>query len=135
MPRLEKGGKWVFGWVIVDADRYIRIPRDAWSEYGFAAEQEAFFLKGSTTSGGFGIGTKERIPETITGRELGTGRFEKGRVVRLPRDIGVEPWQNLLAVRGSGHALGFVAHGPIFELALRHPEIPHSLTATAEGGR
>ena len=133
MPRLEKGGKWVFGWVIIDADRCIRIPQDAWSEYGFAAEQEAFFLKGSTTSGGFGIGTKEQISGTIAARKLGTGGFREGREIRIPREVDVRPWQKLLAVRGSGHALGFVAHGPIFELALRHPEIPQSLTAVAEG--
>ena len=133
MPRLEKGGKWVFGWVIVDADRYIRIPQDAWSEYEFAAEQEASFLKGSTTSGGFGIGLKERIPETIAGRKLGAGRFQRDGMIRIPQDIDIRPWQKLLAVRGSGHALGFVAHGPIFELALRHPAMPQSLTAAAEG--
>jgi hypothetical protein len=28
-----------------------------------------------------------------------------------------------LAVRGSGQALGFVAQGPIYEEALRHPEL------------
>ena len=124
MPQLEKGGKWVFGWVIVDADRRIRIPQDAWTEYGFSAEQEAIFLKGSITSGGFGIATKERIPEILTGRRFGMGRFLSNREFLLPSDIDVEPGQKLLAVRGSGHAPGFTARGPIFELALHHPAMP-----------
>ena len=124
MPQLAKGGKWVFGWVVINADRHIRIPQDAWSEYGFEAEQEAMFLKGSNTSGGFAIGAAERIPEILTGRRLGTGRFRSDRIIQIPPDIDVEPWQKLLAVRGSGHALGFLTRGPIFELALRHPTMP-----------
>jgi len=124
MPQLEKGGKWVFGWVIVSSEGYITIPQDAWTEYGFSDEQEAIFLKGSKTSGGFGIGIAERIPEKLTGRSLGTGRFLSNREILLPPDIDVEPGQKLLAVRGSGHALGFTARGPIFELALHHPAMP-----------
>ncbi|MBN1856642.1 MAG: hypothetical protein JW846_06805 [Dehalococcoidia bacterium] len=127
MPQLEKGGKWVFGWVIVGADRRIRIPQEAWSEYGFEAGQDAIFLKGSITSGGFGIAPKERIPEILTGRSLCTERFQDSRLIRIPGGVDVAPWQKLLAVRGSGHALGFLAQGPIFELALRFPALTQSL--------
>ena len=59
MPRLDKGGKWVFGWVIVDADRRIRVPQDAWTEYGFKAGDEALLLNGSKTSGGFGLTSED----------------------------------------------------------------------------
>ena len=127
MPQLEKGGKWVFGWVIVDADRRIRVPQDAWTEYGFEAGQEAILIKGSKTSGGFGLGTENNVGDMLKSRELARTRFELGRVVSLPRAAGIEPWQRLLAVRGSGRALGFVAHGPIFEMALKHPAMPQSL--------
>ena len=127
MPRLGKGGKGVFGWVIVDADRRIRVPQDAWSEYRFEAGQGALLIKGSKTSGGFGLGTEESIGEMLKGRALGRTSFERGRVVAIPREAGIEPWQRLLAVRGSGRALGFLAHGPIFELALKHPAMPQSL--------
>ena len=127
MPQLEKGGKWVFGWVIVDADRRIRVPQDAWTEYGFTAGQEALLIKGSKTSGGFGLGTEDHVGETLRGRELARSSFERGRVISIPREVNIEPWQRLLAVRGSGRALGFIAHGSIFELALKHPAMPQSL--------
>jgi hypothetical protein len=127
MPQLAKGGKWVFGWVIVDADRRIRVPQDAWTEYGFQAGQEALLVKGSTTSGGFGLTTEDHIGDTLRSREFARTSFEHGRVVSIPPAAGIEPWQRLLAVRGSGRALGFIAHGPIFELALKHPAMPQSL--------
>jgi hypothetical protein len=41
----------------------------------------------------------------------------------IPLKVGVSPGQRLLVVRGSGHALGFVARGPIYEEALAHPEL------------
>jgi hypothetical protein len=40
-----------------------------------------------------------------------------------PATVGVEPGDRLLAVRGSSRALGFVAHGPIYDEALKHPEL------------
>jgi len=127
MPQLAKGGKWVFGWVIVDADRRIRVPQDAWTEYGFSAGQEALLIKGSTTSGGFGLGTEDLIGETLKRRAFARTTFQRGRVVTIPREADIEPWQRLLTVRGSGRALGFIARGPIFELALKHPAMPQSL--------
>jgi hypothetical protein len=37
MPRVAKGGKWVYGWVVVGGERRVPIPTDAWQEYGFQA--------------------------------------------------------------------------------------------------
>jgi len=37
--------------------------------------------------------------------------------------VGVKPGDRLLAVRGSRYGLGFVAQGPIYEEALKHPEL------------
>ena len=127
MPRLAKGGKWVFGWVVVDADRRIRIPQDAWNEYGFHVGQEAVLIRGSRASGGFGLATDASVAGPIGRRAFARTRFESGRVVALPREAEIEPWQRLLAVRGSGHALGFIALGPLFERALKYPSMPQSL--------
>jgi hypothetical protein len=33
MPRLIKGAKWTFGWVVVGLKREIVIPLEAWDEY------------------------------------------------------------------------------------------------------
>lgn len=47
---------------------------------------------------------------------------EDGRAV-LPASAPVQPGDRLLAVLGSGHALGFLARGPIYQAALEHNEI------------
>jgi hypothetical protein len=128
MPRLVKGAKWTFGWVVVGPEREIVIPPEAWREYGFRAGDEAIFTPGSGKSGGFGISTPALVAEAgaKTGgaglRELGRGRFGDGRV-GVPPEVDVEPGDHLLAVRGSRYGLGFVARGLIYEEALRHPEL------------
>ena len=78
-------------------------------------------LRGSTASGGFAVGIALRMPEVLSRRSLGRSRFEADRTLRLPDAVPVHSGQRLLAVRGSGHALGFLAQGRIYELALSHP--------------
>jgi len=53
MPQLVKGGKWVFGWVIVGGHREITIPPESYTEYGFQAGKPVFFLRGSGLALGF----------------------------------------------------------------------------------
>ena len=43
--------------------------------------------------------------------------------VAFPNAVGFQPGERVLVVRGSGLALGFIQRGPIYEEALRHPEI------------
>jgi hypothetical protein len=128
MPRLVKGAKWTFGWVVAGPEREIVIPPEAWAEYGFQAGDEAIFTPGSRKSGGFGISTPALMAEA-SGKmggadlhELGRSRFSDGRV-SVPPEVGVEPGDRLLTVRGSGYGLGFVARGPIYEEALKHAEL------------
>jgi hypothetical protein len=133
MPRLVKGAKWVYGWVVVGADLEIVLPPEAWCEYGFEAGEAAIFLPASQRSGGFAVGTQQRMEqasERLAGgtlRELGRGRFAEGRRLTLPAGIaartGTQAGDRLLIVRGSGYGLGFVARGPIYERALKHPEL------------
>lgn len=128
MPRLVKGGKWVYGWVVVGLEGEITIPPEAWREFGFQARGEAIFIPGSRRSGGFGVSTPglmAEVREKMAGaglRELGRGRFENGRVT-APPEVGVKPGGRLLAVRGSRYGLGFVAEGPIYNEALKHTNI------------
>ena len=126
MPQLVKGGKWVFGWVLVGAQREIQIPPEAYTEYGFLAGDQVFFLPGSRRSGGFSVGgpkalTHAKVP--FEQRALDQGVVGKEGQIVLPSTVDVKPGDQLLAVRGSGVALGFVQHGPIYEEALKHPEI------------
>lgn len=57
MPQLARGGKWVYGWVIVGSPGDLMIPPEVWDESGFQPGEEAVFLPGSRTSGGFGLST------------------------------------------------------------------------------
>jgi hypothetical protein len=128
MPRLVKGGKWAYGWAVVGPEGEITIPPEAWREFGFQDGDEAIFTPGSRRSGGFGVSTPElmaEVREKMAGvglRELGQGQFENGRVM-TPPEVSVKPGDRLLAVRGSRYGLGFVAQGPIYEEALKHPEL------------
>jgi hypothetical protein len=45
------------------------------------------------------------------------------RQIELPLEADVKPGDRLLTVRGSGMALSFLRHGPIYEEALKHSEI------------
>ncbi len=123
MPQLVKGGKWVFGWVVVGPQREITIPPEAYHEYGFQAGDQVIFLRGSRRSGGFSVGRADKIPDLLRKRMLDQGYMgENGRVV-APLVAGVQPGDRLLAVRGSGLALGFLTQGPICEEATKHPEL------------
>lgn len=129
MPQLVKGGKWVFGWVMVGGDNRITIPPPAYQEYGFQVGDEVILLRGSRRSGGVAVGRVERIAAAAGGlylqkRAIGRGEIEADGRVLLPAQSGVQGGDRLLAVRGSGLALGFLAHGPIYEEALKHPDLP-----------
>jgi hypothetical protein len=128
MPRLVKGAKWTFGWVVIGPEREIVIPPEAWGEYGFQAGDEAIFTPGSRESGGFGVSTPALMAdarEKMGGaglRELGRSRLGDGQLI-VPPEIAVKPDDRLLTVRGSCYGLGFIARGPIYEEALKHPEL------------
>jgi hypothetical protein len=79
--------------------------------------------RGSKRSGGFGIGQVAKIPAMFEKRILARGRVTKQGRVALPPATGVQPGDRLLAGRGSGLALGFLTQGPIYEEALKHPEL------------
>lgn len=123
MPQLAKRGKWVFGWVVVGKRRTITLPPAAYREYGFQAGDEVIFLRGSYRSGGFGMGHVEKIPPLFEKRILARGRVARQGRVTLPLETGVQLGDRLLAVRGSGLALSLLTQGPIYELALQHPEL------------
>ena len=126
MPQLVKGGKWVFGWVSVGQLGELMIPPEAWTEYGFQPGEEAVFLPGSRTSGGFGLSTPRLLGQMaghMQMRILARSRIgERGQVV-APQAVKAQPGQRLLAVRGSGRALGFVARGPIYDEAKNHAQL------------
>jgi hypothetical protein len=126
MPQLAKGGKWVFGWCVVGPAGEIHIPPHAFTEYGFQAGETVITVRGSQRSGGFGIGRSDvlaRSQISLRSRFSRQARIGNGMRVVLPPEAGVQPGERLLAVRGSGLALGFLQRGLIYEEALKHPEV------------
>ncbi len=124
MPQLSKGGKWVFGWVIIGEKGEIRIPHDACLEYGFEDGMRVGFTNGSRRSGGFAMGNAHALLNSkIQTRLIAYGIIEKDQMVILPKELGAKPLENYLAVRGSGLALGFIQQGPIFEIAQEYQGI------------
>ena len=127
MPRLAKGAKWTYGWVVVSPAGSITIPPDAWRDFGFDQGDEAILIPGSRRSGGFAISTMALLAD-LSGQIQGAmpcilarGRFGIGQVF-LPPKAGLRPGARLLAVRGSRHGLGFITQGPIYEEALKQTD-------------
>jgi len=126
MPQLAKGGKWVFGWVIVSPQGEITIPPEAFAEYGFQPGETVLFLRGSRRSGGVIIGRPEKLAQSkvsLASRVVARGSIQVGGRVMLPQAAGIAPGNRLLAVRGSGLALTVLAYGPIYEEAQKHAEL------------
>jgi hypothetical protein len=125
---LVKGGKWIYGWVVVSPEREVVIPPDAWREFGFQGGGEAVFAPGSRRSSGFAVSTPglmAKVSERLEGatlRVLGQGCFSEDGKVLLPPEVDVQPGDRLLAVRDSRYGLGFAVQGPIYEEALKHPD-------------
>ena len=96
MPQLVKGGKWVFGWVLVGVRRELAIPPAAWDEYGFQIGDEVTFIAGSRRSGGFGLCHPRLLatmPMPFRTRALAVGHVDRASRVMLPspgRLIGSE---------------------------------------------
>jgi len=128
MPQLVKRGKWVYGRVVMSGDRYIRLPQEAWTDYNFKAGAPAVFVRGSATSGGFGLGTVERLAGLFATRMLGRSVFEEGRRVRVHETVHIRPWQSLYAIRGSARTLGMIERGPVFDAATAFQGSPECLT-------
>jgi len=126
MPQLVKGGKWVFGWTIVGANGKIPIPPEAFREYKLQLGEDVFFIKGSQASGGFSIGRTKRLAQSnidVGLRPLGQGVIDPSQQGTHPPNLGLNPGDRLLVVRGSGLALVFLQRGRIYEEALKHPEL------------
>ena len=125
MPQLAKGGKWVFGWVLVGTDKQVVIPPAAFVEFGFQPGEAIIFTRGSRSSGGCGIGRRKVISsnDVMPLRGFADGVMgESGRVV-LPEALDVAPGERLLVVRGSRYALGLLKFGPIVEEAKKHLDL------------
>ena len=148
MPRLVKGGKYVYGWSEVDSNGRIVVPSEALEEYGFKDASKLIVMSGSNRSGGFALTTPSLLKNSrlsvILDREpqLAEFRLREGETVTVGarkycwvklnskgefvvpaetlREYGVNLGDRLLVGRGSGLALAFIARGPIVAEARKH---------------
>jgi hypothetical protein len=151
VPRLVRGGKYVFGWSKVGPTGRIAIPQEAMAEYGLKERDRVIVMSGSRRSGGFAVTTPSllagsplaavlgrfprlrtfQMPEARTvrveGRSFCWTTIEEGDYITLPeatlREYEVLFGDRLLTVKGSGLAVGFALRGPIVEEAMTHPEL------------
>ncbi len=151
MPQIVKGGKHLFGWSRVGNQGKINIPPEAFNEYNLKLEKYAILFSGSKTSGGFGLSSvrilensimKELIDKnsSLANYRIPEGEFiefknkkycwvaiQKDSSINLPEKtlhaFGINKNDDLLSGRGSHLAIGFIAKGPIFKEAKKHPEI------------
>lgn len=83
-------------------------------------------MHGSRRSGGFSLCRLEKLEQNEVPLYLsafGQGKMGPDGQIGIPPDIDVRPGDRLLVVHGSGIALSLLSRGPIYELALKHPEI------------
>ena len=127
MTRLTKGAKETFGWVVIGKERGVIIPEKAWIRYDFKAGDEAIFIPGSHSSGGFGLTTitlLEGLKYSYSkDKILGWSRFYFNRRVYIPESVAVNPGDRLLTVYGSRFALALIQKGKIFYEATKHSEL------------
>jgi len=58
MPQIAKGGKFVFGWSIIQDNYTIQLPALAVEEYKIVSEKKVYIMSGSKHTGGFCVSRK-----------------------------------------------------------------------------
>ena len=145
MPQIAKGGKFIFGWSVINPEGCVRIPKMTFQEYDLSAHNAAILSSGSKKSGGFCVSNYTLMNGSIMRglflehpeiEEYSIGDGEcikyKGRlycwtkihpegILKLPvhtmKTFGVQPADRLLSIRGSNIAFVFAVRGPIIEAA------------------
>jgi hypothetical protein len=70
------------------------------------------------------MGHKEKVASSfIRSRIIGEGLIGNEMHIFLPPAVDINPGEQLLVVRGSNLALGFLLRGPIVDEARLHPEL------------
>ena len=151
MPQISKGGKFVFGWSIINPEGYVKIPEMTFNEYSLSTDKKVILFSGSKTSGGFCISTRALINKSIIkglfdehpgiynyslnegdcvnykGRLYSWSRIHPDGIIRLfPHTMeifSVKPGDRLLSIRGSNIAFVLAVKGPIIEAANRYEGI------------
>ena len=150
MPRLVKGGKYVYAWTRIGSSGRIIIAPEALEDDELNDMDNLILLPGSKSSGGFGLCPQKSLKDFKTGLltevrpELWEDRAHEGEIIEfrakpycwvklregeitIPpatlKKYDIQVLDILLMIRGSGLALGFAVRGYIVEEAKRHNEL------------
>lgn len=152
MPQLNKGGKFVFGFSVINPDLTIHIPPQALSEYDAVRDGKVIIFTGSKITGGFCITTHSLLSNSklshileecpaLRDCQLSDGEFiqykgrkyawiniDKDGVIKLPQSmldvLELQSGMELLSIRSSDIAFTMGAKGPLLEKAYNfHGEI------------
>lgn len=65
MPQIAKGGKFVFGWSIINESGCVKIPEMTFNEYRLSISQNLILISGSKISGGFCVSNYALMKDSI----------------------------------------------------------------------
>ncbi|ULQ59054.1 hypothetical protein K7I13_11095 [Brucepastera parasyntrophica] len=65
MPQISKGGKFIFGWSVINNDLSVQSPTKAIEEYAICSEGKIILISGSRATGGFSVSKKELLKPSI----------------------------------------------------------------------
>lgn len=148
MPRLNKGGKFIFGFSVIRPDLSLRLPPQTLAEYDITKDGKVIIFTGSRSTGGFCVTN----PSLLAGSKLGhileergglaDGSLPQGGFVRykgrgyawLPIDgdgivqltpaamerLQLYPGAELLSIRSSDIAFTMGAKGPLLDRAYQY---------------
>ena len=148
MPQIAKGGKFVFGWSIINTEGCVKIPEMTFKEYNLSTDNNAILISGSKKSGGFCVSNYSLMKKSIMNGlftehpEIKDFAFTegvcikyKGRlycwvkigskgIIKLPehtmKSFNLKPNDKLLSIRGSDIAFVLAAKGPLIEAAINY---------------
>lgn len=147
MPQLSKGGKFIFGFSVINPDLTIRIPPQVLLEYNALQDGKVILFTGSKITGGFCVTTHSLLAHSklrhileecpalrdcqlfkgvfvpYKGRKYTWANIDKNGVISLPQSaldvLQLRPGMELLSIRSSDIAFTMGAKGPLLEKA-RH---------------
>ena len=147
MPQIVKGGKYIYGWLIIKSDKSINLPKMVIEEYKISDKDKCILFTGSKTTGGFCLSTISLLEKSmlknilIDNRELWECRIPEQEFIKykgrkycwIPINCGKLVLNKntltecdliiddkLLSIRSSNIAFTLGVKGPIIEQAKKY---------------
>ena len=146
MPQVTKGGKFIFGWSVINKNLKIQLPQMAINEYNITSEDKVYLVSGSKKTGGFCVTKRELLYNSKIGNilidtpllsdyKIPEGEFVKykGRLYcwlsissngvlqlndTILNTLSIKIGDKLLSIRGSDISFVMGVKGPLIERAI-----------------